>query len=422
MQVASVENENVPKKKSILKKLREKSSPTSDKGHEDVVDDDFDFEFRADGRISAGDVQKSKGGASNSESGFGGASHIGTQNVDVSVAANNKGQCSSCFTVTTTGECIVDLLVDVIVSSDGSTLHGGGLVAQIVAKRGGNLLEVYKDCIRKMCPSIQHWTFQPTPAVEKLKSKHVFHAVVAPFTNHNKTKWTDGFFDLIADILYRTEHMRYESIAIPLLGTGNNGAPIELVIDLLCEAIDEFVGQQKTLLHLQSVCIVHPDKQVQKNIGNRIEKLKNCSPKRKLDKQGENKTKPKFDATVFFLKVDDRKKDTCPICMEEVSNSKLKQLSKCKHTFCKKCIEECFKRAPICPICNIVYGEIVGTQPNGIMVESFQRDIHLPGYDDCGTIRIFYSFLKGTQAVSIKLILKYLDGLPCCIKTKYSDL
>jgi hypothetical protein len=96
----------------------------------------------------------------------------------------------------------------------------------------------------------------------------VFHAVVAPFTNHNKTKWTDGFFDLIADILYRTEHMRYESIAIPLLGTGNNGAPIEFVIDLLCEAIDEFVGQQKTLLHLQSVCIVHPDKQVQKNIFN----------------------------------------------------------------------------------------------------------------------------------------------------------
>jgi hypothetical protein len=74
-----VENENVPKKKSILKKLREKSSPISDKGHEDVVDDHFDFEFRADGRISAGDVQKSKGGASNSESGFGGASHIGTQ-------------------------------------------------------------------------------------------------------------------------------------------------------------------------------------------------------------------------------------------------------------------------------------------------------------------------------------------------------
>jgi hypothetical protein len=51
------------------------------------------------------------------------------------------------------------------------------------------------------------------------------------------------------------------------------------------------------------------DKQVQKIIGNRIEKLKHCSPKRKLDKQGENKTKPKFDVTVFFLKVDDRKKD-----------------------------------------------------------------------------------------------------------------
>jgi hypothetical protein len=106
---------------------------------------------------------KSNGVASNSESGFGGASHIGTQNVDVSVSAGNTGHCSSCVTVTTTDESIVDLLVDVIVSSDGSTLHGGGLVAQIVAKRGGSLFEVYKDCIRKMCPSIQHWTFQPVP-------------------------------------------------------------------------------------------------------------------------------------------------------------------------------------------------------------------------------------------------------------------
>lgn len=470
-EVASVDNENGKqengstnaKKKSILKKLREKSSPTSDKGHEDVVDDDFDFNFRADGRI-AGDVdpsgfvekealnsgklkdgnindgtqnatasgenkalndsksnaigtsqngtpnvdishdrtsgarpkdQKSKGGASNSESGLE-ASHIGTQNLDVSVSAGNK-EYSSCVTVTTTDESIVDLLVDVIVSSEDSTLHSGGLVAQIVAKRGGNLLDVYKECIRKMCPSIQYWTFQPTPAVGKLKSKHVFHAVVPPFTNHNQAMWIDGFLDLIADILYRTEHMGYESIAIPLLGTGNNGVPIDFVIDLLCEAIDEFVGKQKTVLHLQSICIVHPDKQVQKLIRNRTEKLKNCSPKQKRNKQGENKTKPKLDATVFFLKVDDRKKDTCPICMEEVSNSKLKQLSKCKHIFCKTCIEECFKRAPACPICNTVYGKIVGTQLSGIMVESFQRDIQLPGYDDSGTIRIFYSFLSGKQ-------------------------
>ena len=121
---------------------------------------------------------------------------------------------------------------------------------------------------------------------------------------------------------------------------------------------------------------------------------------------------------MYFLKVGDRNKDTCPICMEEVSNSKFKNMSKCKLTFCKTCIEECFKRAPVCPICNIVYGKIVGTQPSGIMVESFQRDIHLPGYDDCGTIRIFYSFLKGKQTVSIKLVLKYLDSLPCCIKNK----
>ena len=165
-------------------------------------------------------------------------------------------------------------------------------MAQIVAKRGDNLFEVYKECIHKMCPSIQHWTFQPTPAVDKLKSKHVFHAVVQPFTNHTQAKWINGFLDLIADVLYRTEHMEYESIAIPLLGTGKNGAPIYSVIDLLCDAIDEFVCKHKPHLHLQSVYIVHQDKQVQKVTGIRIQKLKNtCSQQQKLNKQGKKKNR-----------------------------------------------------------------------------------------------------------------------------------
>ncbi|XP_063407600.1 uncharacterized protein LOC134691201 [Mytilus trossulus] len=307
---------------------------------------------------------------------------------------SNKSTRFSNTEITVSKDSIAELDVDVIVSSEDSAIQSGGMVAKIVAEKGGQLLEVCKDCLRKMCSTIPYWTFQPTPATEKLKCKHVFHAVVPQFSNQNQDKWTEGLQSLLKSILSRTEFMGYESLGLPIIGTGKNGAPTDFVIDLICESVNQFSLSKTSTNGLKTVIIVHPDKRVRQMLEERVTFLRNGAPKQKT------KITPKYtkgNRKMYFQNVEDTETDKCPICLEEISGSKLRQLSRCKHIFCKNCLEECFNRMPMCPICNMVYGELTGNQPEGIMIECFQNDVHLPGYTDCGVIKIFYSFISGKQ-------------------------
>ncbi|VDI15052.1 uncharacterized protein LOC143054098 [Mytilus galloprovincialis] len=312
-------------------------------------------------------------------------------------AERNPAKNSNRFSITeitVSKDSIAELDVDVIVSSEDSAIQSGGMVAKIVAEKGGKLQEVCKDCLRKMCSNIPYWTFQPTPATEKLKCKHVFHAVVPQFSIQNQDKWTEGLQSLLKNILSRTEFMGYESLGLPIIGTGKNGAPSDFVIDLICESVNQFSLSKTSTNGLKTVIIVHPDKRVRQILEERVTLLRNGAPKQKT------KIAPKTtkgNGKMYFQNVEDTETDKCPICLEEISGSKLRQLSRCKHIFCKKCLEECFKRMPTCPICNMVYGELTGNQPEGLMIECFLNDIHLPGYKDCGVIKIFYLFFDGKQ-------------------------
>ncbi|XP_063407598.1 uncharacterized protein LOC134691199 isoform X2 [Mytilus trossulus] len=291
-------------------------------------------------------------------------------------------------------DSIVDLTVDVILSSEDSSIQSGGIIAKIIAEKGGPLLDVCKDCLRKMHPSILNWAFQPTPATGKLKCKHIFHAVVPQFSRQKQSNWVDGLESLLFDIFSRTEHMGYESIALPVIGTRKGGAPIDFVIDLICASIDKFATTKTSIKGLRTVMIVHPDKRVVDTIEHSVKSSRTClltlKPVQSLKATQDN-------GKSYFLSVVDIQKDTCPVCMEELASSKLKQLSRCKHIFCKICIEKCFIQTPACPVCNMVYGKLTGNQPDGIMIECFQNDIHLKGYKKCGVIKIFYSFLDGKQ-------------------------
>ncbi|XP_052089354.1 uncharacterized protein LOC127726055 isoform X4 [Mytilus californianus] len=315
-----------------------------------------------------------------------------TTNAEVNPARNSIS--SSITEIIVSKDSIADLDVDVIVSSEDSAIQSGGMVAKIIAEKGGHLLEVCKDCLRKMCSTIAYWTFQPTPATEKLKCKHIFHAVVPQFSIQNQDKWTNGLRSLLKNIISRTEFMGYESLGVPLIGTGKNGAPTDFVIDLVCESVNQLSPYKTSTKGLKTVIIVHPDKRVRQIIEERVKLLQNDAPKQTT--KIPHKT-TKVNGKKYIRNVEDRKTDTCPICLEEMSGSKLRQLSRCNHIFCKKCLEECFKRMPTCPVCNMVYGELTGNQPEGIMMECFQNDVHLPGYKDCGLIKIFYSFLGGKQ-------------------------
>ncbi|OXB58388.1 hypothetical protein ASZ78_012416 [Callipepla squamata] len=86
--------------------------------------------------------------------------------------------------------------------------------------------------------------------------------------------------------------------------------------------------------------------------------------------------------------------DTCPICMEKIDNKEV--LTKCKHAFCKRCIEMALTYRKACPVCNTVYGSLQGDQPEGRM---HSKTIYssLPGYPGCGTIEIEYVMQGGIQ-------------------------
>ena len=94
------------------------------------------------------------------------------------------------------------------------------------------------------------------------------------------------------------------------------------------------------------------------------------------------------------------KDEDCPICMCPVDDPET--LSKCKHTFCKDCIKECFQKTkPVCPVCATVYGKITGNQPKDGTMRNSTYYSDLPGYTGCGNICIIYSFPSGVQTVSI---------------------
>lgn len=97
----------------------------------------------------------------------------------------------------------------------------------------------------------------------------------------------------------------------------------------------------------------------------------------------------------------EEKEDECPICRDTIKNKET--LEKCKHAFCKTCIDRAMTYKQACPVCNTVCGVITGNQPEGTMSAKTIR-FSLPGYRHCHTIQIDYAMNGGIQTVSI---LKY---------------
>uniref|UniRef100_A0A3P8SSK9 E3 ubiquitin-protein ligase n=1 Tax=Amphiprion percula TaxID=161767 RepID=A0A3P8SSK9_AMPPE len=90
----------------------------------------------------------------------------------------------------------------------------------------------------------------------------------------------------------------------------------------------------------------------------------------------------------------DDKDETCPICMDVFTN---KQQLKCKHEFCKGCLQRAEESlGPTCPVCKDVFGVIEGDQPDGRMTWTTYV-MQLPGFTDCGTIVITYDIPSGIQ-------------------------
>ncbi|XP_051803847.1 E3 ubiquitin-protein ligase DTX3L-like isoform X2 [Acanthochromis polyacanthus] len=107
-------------------------------------------------------------------------------------------------------------------------------------------------------------------------------------------------------------------------------------------------------------------------------------------------------------KAGDDEDETCPICMDVFIK---KQQLKCKHAFCKRCLQQAEKSiGPTCPVCKDVFGVIEGDQPDGKMTWS-THGISLPGFTDCGTIVITYNIPSGIQTAKHPKPGQYYSGI-----------
>lgn len=91
----------------------------------------------------------------------------------------------------------------------------------------------------------------------------------------------------------------------------------------------------------------------------------------------------------------------CTICMDKIGQKKV--LPKCKHEFCRECIDQAMRYKPVCPVCNVFYGVMEGNQPPGTMQISKDR-MQLPGYEGSGTIVISYCIPDGYQTVGFECV------------------
>ncbi|NXI15505.1 DTX3L ligase, partial [Irena cyanogastra] len=98
-----------------------------------------------------------------------------------------------------------------------------------------------------------------------------------------------------------------------------------------------------------------------------------------------------------LAKTEEKEDDECPICRDTIKNKEI--LEKCKHAFCKICIDRAMTYKQACPVCNTVCGVLTGNQPEGTM-STRTLGLSLPGYPSCGTIQIDYVMEGGIQTSS----------------------
>ncbi|NXR59554.1 DTX3L ligase, partial [Rhadina sibilatrix] len=96
-------------------------------------------------------------------------------------------------------------------------------------------------------------------------------------------------------------------------------------------------------------------------------------------------------------KIEENEEEECPICRDRIENKET--LEKCKHSFCKTCIDRAMTYKRACPVCNTVCGVLIGNQPEGTM-SAKTISFSLPGYPDCDTIQIDYVMNGGIQTSS----------------------
>lgn len=277
--------------------------------------------------------------------------------------------------------------VDALVNSTGKYFeHASGVSAAITREAGQNIHKEYKIFLAQN-RQLDYGHVHQTSAFNLKQSKYILH-VRSPniskthFPNTNKSINEVIFYNLLQEAFV---NLSLVSLAMPLIGTGNNGIyPKDCVNDFM-KALLKFLNDFKTKTsHKKFIYIVNNDTNVL-DVVNKVIKEQLKPQVKPLQVKSEHATKKT------------ETEENCVICMDTISTPE--KLDKCGHTFCKQCINDYFKNVKkVCPVCNYVYGVTQGQQPTGTMNHTIINK-SLSGFDPHSkTIKINYNFPSGTQA------------------------
>lgn len=143
---------------------------------------------------------------------------------------------------------IINLLVDVIVSSDDNHLSMGGGVSMSIKSAGG--IEIYNEARRHI--PLKLGDVQDTTA-GKLSARKIYHSVVID-SDKNLQPTEEVIKGVIKKCLLKANKENYTSIAFPLLGTGTGGFPAYTALEIMLEQIIQEINYDN--INLSEIYIV----------------------------------------------------------------------------------------------------------------------------------------------------------------------
>ena len=154
---------------------------------------------------------------------------------------------------------IADSVVDAIVNAANTYLKLGGGVSGAINRKGGPSIQ------KEMFALLRHYEDERVPQGEavvtragNLKATFVIHAAVLG----GKTLDAEILRNCILNSLKRADEHKLQSIALPAIGTGAGGFPLDRCAQIMVDIVYEYLQGDTTLLGAMFVLYKEPDLKV----------------------------------------------------------------------------------------------------------------------------------------------------------------
>ncbi|XP_070564848.1 uncharacterized protein [Ptychodera flava] len=304
--------------------------------------------------------------------------------------------------------------VDIIVNAANNRLEHIGGVALAILKAAGEIIQKESNEYIK-----KHGKLSVGDVVEsspgKLKCMNILHAV-GPRWKETPVNQRRQLLSVTYDnILRKANKLKASSIAMPMISAGIYGYPKKMCVEVVYQSIMDFTAANPSSI-LRYIRLIDRSSEAVQALQNYFTR-KGVSPHRlcttethsvvrgvhdeKDDESNQSfrseRANQKMKTRASSKTADVEEVDnTCKICISDIVDGK--QLSKCKHRFCRSCIDEALKHDSRCPLCREPQREMIGNQPSGTMTHHTDRSRGLPGYERFGVIVIDYHIPSGIQS------------------------